>query len=276
MITGFDLNIWLTVFPIFGIFGAIAGIFGSNAQKQAAQNALRLINEARELGTKEAKAVSAIFDPWITTGKEQLGTSFDIMQRLVGIAETGATTPGLTSQDQLAFEDAQRLINENLVATGNLRSGAGAFASAELGRRVTADAAQRRQNYLQLALSGGGQLGGIAQATGQIGLGGKQLSGTLLQAAMGLAPAAASAQLQIGAAQAAQYQAYGGLADAGLGAALGGFGGIGGLSGWSGAAAGSGLGTGGIGQLAMLQSIFGKGGGGGGGSQLPLLPGDPY
>jgi hypothetical protein len=246
----------LCVVPL--IFGSIAGIFSASAQKRAAEAAMRLLAEAREQGIKESKAVSAMFDPFVTAGGERLGTSFDVMQRLVGTAEAGAAE-GMTAGDKLAFEDTQRLVNENLVATGNLRSGAGAFASAEVGRRVLADASQRRLQYLNLAIGAGRELGGIAASTAQTGVQGKNIASSLLQASMGLAPAQASAAMASGAAQAAQYQAFGGIGDALLGAGVGyGLAGssvLPGLTGGQGALLGLGGGTGGLTNLALLYGL---------------------
>jgi hypothetical protein len=238
-----------------GIFSSISSIFSAGAQRRAAQEAMRLLAEAREQGIKESKAVSALFDPFVSAGGERLGTSFDVMQRLVTSAEAGAAE-GLTAADKLAFEDTQRLVNENLVATGNLRSGAGAFASAEVARRVAADASQRRLQYLNLAIGAGSQLGGIAQATGELGLGGKQISSQLLQASMGLAPAQASAVMAKGAAEAAQIQAMGSLGSDVLNMGLGFFGGMGGLPG-PGGLGGAALGAGGLNfsQLYGMQQI---------------------
>lgn len=270
---------WWTLLGITPlIFSSIASIFSASAQRRAAQEAMNILNQARQEGTAEARRLSEQFDPFIGDARTRLGTSFDVTQRLLGVAEAGAQE-GLTIADRLALEDAQRILNENLVSTGNLRSGTAAFQGAELGRRVLADASTRRLNYLQLAFGGAQGLGNIAGTTGQLGLGGKGLATTLLQAAMGLAPAQGSAALARGAAEAAGIQAFGGIGDTLLGAGIGAGFGIPGLSASSpfastfgGGALGGLLGTQGIGQLALLQTIFGQGAGGGGGQTFQFLP----
>lgn len=219
----------------FGVH-TISGLFKSSAQLRAQKEALRVINEARQEGITQSKALTEQFKPFFTESRGALdeartfdvtSASFDpLLKRLLGVAEQGATE-GLTEADRIAFEDARKLMNENLVATGNLRSGAAAFFNTELTRRVLADSVTRRQNYLQLAL--GGQQQGSAQRlnllqsvlnrgqiAGSIGLGGQQLATNLLTASMGLAPAAASAAAGVGAARGGAFDAISGGASAGL------------------------------------------------------------
>lgn len=201
-----------------GLFSTVASVFGSNQEKRAAAEATRIINQARVQGITRSSELNAEFSPFITESQGYLGesaagirSSQGFLQRLIAQTEDLDTGTGLSDADKIAYEDAAKLLNEQMVSTGNLRSGAAAFGQSQLLRRVVADANQRRfdRQVAKLQLLYGGQQGmaqganqfqSLAGTAGQIGLYGKQLSTQILQAAMGLAPAQATAEMAKGAA----------------------------------------------------------------------------
>ena len=215
-----------------GLFSSIAGIFGSTQEKRAAAEARRIINEARMEGITQSKRLGLQFDPFVDRSAQFLDEaatgirgSQDYLQRIITQTEGLEVGAGLSSADKIAYEDAAKLLNEQMVSTGNLRSGAAAFSQAQLLRRVVADANERRFNRetakLQLLFggqqakaAGANQFATLGGTAGQIGLYGKQLSSQLLQAAMGLAPAEATAELKKGTALSQQIGFAGSAADA--------------------------------------------------------------
>lgn len=216
------------------LFNVAAGLFGSSAEKRAAAEARAILNRARLEGIARSQAYEEEFTPFVSMSREALGEAGSyggLLQNIIMQTQGIEVGEGLSSADKIAYEDAAKLLNEQMVSTGNLRSGAAAFGQAQLLRRVVADASERRFNrqVAKLGLLFGGQNQAVSQAmaraqtAGQIGLYGKQLSSGLLQAAMGLAPAAASAKIQEGKAESAMW----GFAGQGAGAlttALGNFG----------------------------------------------------
>ena len=221
-----------------GLFSSIAGVFGSTQEKRAAAEARNIINRARTEGIARSQAYETEFSPFVTSAKgflDQAGQAVEgtagyegLLQKLLADTQEIEVGEGLSSSDKIAYEDAARLLNEQMVSTGNLRSGAAAFGQSQLLRRVVADANERNfsRKVAKLQLLFGGQQQGVAQGlaraqtfqgigatSGQIGLYGKQLSSQLLQAAMGLAPAAAGAELKKGAALSQQIGFGGSIAD---------------------------------------------------------------
>ena len=189
---------------------SIGGIFGATQQRRAAQEAQRVINAARAEGRARSQVYESEFSPFVSMSKSYLeesakgiAESRGYLSRILSETDALDVGEGLSGADRIAYEDAAKLLNEQMVSTGNLRSGAAAFGQSQLLRRVVADANERRFSRqtakLQLmfggqqALSGvAGQYQSLAGTSGQIGLYGKQLSSQLLQAAMGLAPAQAN------------------------------------------------------------------------------------
>ncbi len=94
-------------------------------------------------------------------GQMDTGTYEQLLQDTIQQTQGMMPGQGMSAADQIALQDAQRLMNENLSATGNLRSGAAGFASAELARRAMADASQR--NFANRAT----QLGLLGSLQGQ-------------------------------------------------------------------------------------------------------------
>lgn len=192
-----------------GLFSSIAGIFGATQEKRAAGEAVRIINEARAAGTARSNELNAEFTPFVTASRaalEDAGATSGLLQNIIAQTQDLDVGEGLSGADRIAYEDAAKLLNEQMVSTGNLRSGASAFGQAQLLRRVVADANQRRfdRQVTKLGLLFGGQNQLTTQAlsrastAGQIGLYGKQLSADLLKTAMSLAPYAANAEMAKG------------------------------------------------------------------------------
>lgn len=198
----------------------VGNMFGSSAKLRAAKAAQQQLAAARAEATLRSKAYEEEFSPFVRMSKGFLDeaatgvrSSQDYLQRLIAQTEGLDVGEGLSGADRIAYEDAAKLLNEQMVSTGNLRSGAAAFGQAQLLRRVVADASERRFSRqvgkLQLLFGGQGamaaganQFQSLAGTSGQIGLYGKQLSSQLLQAAMGLAPAQASMEVAGGSARA--------------------------------------------------------------------------
>lgn len=253
-----------------GLFSDISGIFGAVQEKRAAVEAQRILNEAKQQAMNESAKLSNQFDPFVTDAQNNLNTTSGLLQKYLGETENIQVDSGLTAADKIAYQDASRLLNEQMVATGNLRSGAAAFGQSELLRRVVADAETRTFNQqmqkMGLLFGGSQELGNVGATQGQIGLQGKQMATSLLQTAFNLAPAQATAELQKGAALSNILGGIGGLGDSAVNTAVGAFaGGMGGLAGmgvaegWGGAGAGAMLGSGSGGslsQMMMLQRMF--------------------
>ncbi len=189
---------------------AIAGIFGAVQEKRAAKEALRLLNQAKEQAMARSTELSTMFKPFVEQGGRyltQAGESVDASQRyLMEQAAQMEVGQGLTAADEIAYKDAARLLNEQMVGTGNLRSGAAAFGQTELLRRVVADANQRNfdRRAAKLRLIYGGMAAGANQLTNlgsissQVGLQGQNLSNQILQTALGFSTQAAGMEIRKG------------------------------------------------------------------------------
>jgi hypothetical protein len=296
-----------------GLFGSIAGIFGATQQANAAKESAKILNANRQQALQWAGQYDEMAQPWMASTQDALARAQG------GLAESRAVGPptqvltgqegmlanlmaqaqgldvgeGLSGADRIALEDAQRVMNENLSATGNLRSGAAGFANAELTRRVLADANQRRfeRSFNKMQLLFGGQQAGASQslqgwqlglqkqnqlvsqalARAGVDLQSAQLSGNIGQnfnqmgygmrgSAIGLAPAMAQAEQAKGAAFANQIGSVGAVADDTLNMAAGAFMGLGGMGGLGGGAtgalAGGALGGQNLLQYQLMQNLF--------------------
>lgn len=278
-----DLLFWFAScggFMIGGLFSDVASIFSATQEARAAKEAQRILNEARQQAATESAKLSQQFDPFVSSAKTNLNETAGLLQKYLRETEGVQVDTGLTAADKIAYQDAAKLFNEQMVSTGNLRSGAAAFGQAELLRRVVADAESRTFNQqmakLGLLFGGAGSLGSVGTAQGSIGLEGKRLSANMLSNAFNLAGAVAGAEIHKGAALANQIGAVGRLGDTtvntAIGALAGGFGGLPGMTsgGWGAAGTGALLGSGAggqIGQMLSLQQLFG-----GGGSKTPPMP----
>ena len=204
-----------------GIFSAFSNIFGSTQAARGFESAINQLQQIREqnvrLAREEGRAINALFDPFT----ERAGSFLDESGRVLSSAITGTEAlvgdTGLSEQERILFEDVQRIQNENLSRTGNLRSGAAAFANAELSRRVFADAIDRKFNELTLLGNLGRSVADLGQISGNLGLGGRQLSTNLTAAAIGsnvrLGESLANAEIGRGIARGQQITSVGGFLD---------------------------------------------------------------
>lgn len=217
-----------------GIGGLIGGIFGATQQRRAYNSAINdLRNFQQNQALPQAARMQGRSDQLTALGRDMLTggeTPFQLSSQAQQMRQNlMASNGGLSAAAQIAFEDMNRLLKEDAVSTGNLRSGAFAFGQAELGRRVIADELLRQTQLLDLfgrqdlVLN---QLGlhsglGLLQAGGYFG----SLSNQALGFAGNLTTNIAEATIQRGAVNAAQlYGAgagIGGVVDAGLSAASG-------------------------------------------------------
>lgn len=251
-----------------GLFSDISGIFGAVQEKRAAVEAQRILNEAKQQAVNESAKLSNQFDPFVTSAQNNLNDTAGLLKKYLAQTEGVQVDSGLTAADRISYQDASKLLNEQMVSTGNLRSGAAAFGQSELLRRVVADAETRTFNQqmqkMGLLFGGSQELGNVGATQGQIGLQGKQMATSLLQTAFNLAPAQATAELQKGASLANILGSIGGLGDSVMNTAMGavaGFGGaLPGIAGGAGGAAAGGLMGSGSGssimQMMMLQNMF--------------------
>ena len=206
-------------------FTAITGIFGAVQERRAMTEARRIINQAREEATARAGDYQRMFAPFLEKGTqymeksaEAIAAAQNMLQEQGNQIEVGQ---GLTAADEIAYKDAAKLLNEQMVGTGNLRSGAAAFGQTELLRRVVADANQRNFNRriakLQVMFGGmdqaAGQYGQLGSVSSQVGLQGQQLGAQLLQSALGFAPMQAQNAIRIGQAESNKITSYGVAAD---------------------------------------------------------------
>ena len=217
-----------------GLFGGIAGIFGATQEKRAAQEAARIMAVAREDATKEANRISAEYAPFSKTSLDffdraggYASEDRSLLQQLIAETRSADIGQGFSEADTIALKDAQRLVNENLVGTGNLRSGVAGFYNMELGRRFAADVRSRqidrRLNQLSLLFGAQqqgtvstGQVASIGNAAGNIGVQGRGLAALLYSSALGLAGGQASAELAKGRALASQLTSGFNALDSGL------------------------------------------------------------
>lgn len=225
-----------------GIGGIIGGIFGATQQRRAYNSAINdLRNFQQNQALPQAWRMQGRSDQLTSLGRDIL-TSGDSPFQLSDQTQQMrrnlmASNGGLSAASQIAFEDLNRLLKEDAVSTGNLRSGAFAFGQAELGRRVVADELNRQAGLLDLFgrqdldLQKLGLEAGLALLGGGVNFG--QMSNQALGFAGGLTTDIAGATIERGRVNAAQlYGAGGGIGSVlDLGAlAYGGYSG-GGLSG---------------------------------------------
>ena len=214
-----------------GLFGGIAGIFGATQEKRAAQEAARIMAVAREDATKEAAKISAEYAPFSKTSLDFFDRAGGyatedrgLLQQLIAETRSADLGQGFSDADTIALKDAQRLMNENLVGTGNLRSGVAGFYNTELARRVTADVRSRqidrRLNQLSLLFGAQGQgatqtaqVASFGNAAGNIGVQGRGLATQLYSSALGLAVGQAGAELAKGRALSSQITSVGNTLD---------------------------------------------------------------
>lgn len=256
-----------------GILSGVADIFGGVQQKRAAAEAVAMLREAQNKGYNLSASMGAQAQPFLNKARSALDASagYDTMlQDFIKQTQAMDTGTGLSAADQIALKDAQRLMNENLVGTGNLRSGAAAFANVDLARRAAADASQRSfertLNKMQLLFGGqaqgSGQALNRAQIAGGVGTGLNSISANLMAQAMGLASPMGQAEMSKGAAIASTIGAVGGVGDSlmsmGMGGAIGAAnpGMVGASSAGAGGAAGAMMGGNNMAQLMMLQKLF--------------------
>ena len=107
---------------------AITGIFGATQEARAAKEALRILNEARETALTRSKALYDQYAPFAGMSRnylDQAGAATDasqaLLQNVIAQAQGLDVGQGLSGADQIAYQDAARLLNEQLVGTGNLR-----------------------------------------------------------------------------------------------------------------------------------------------------------
>jgi len=226
-----------------GIGSIIGGIFGATQQRRAYNSAINdLRNFQQQQALPQAWRMQGRSDQLTALGRDIL-TSGDTPFQLSAEAQAMrrnlmASTGGLSAASQIAFEDLNRLLKEDAVSTGNLRSGAFAFGQAELGRRVLADEMTRQQQLLDLfgrqdlSLEQLGLNAGMSLLEGGVNFG--QISNQALGFAGNITTNLAGATIGRGAVNAAQlYNAgagLGGVIDMGA-LAYGGYSGGGGLSG---------------------------------------------
>lgn len=204
---------------------AIMGIFGAVQEKRAANESLRILRNAQEVSKRRSDELAAQFRPFVEKGEayltqagEMVDASQTYLQEQAALMETGK---GLSAADEIAYKDAARLLNEQMVGTGNLRSGAAAFGQTELLRRVVADANQRNfdRQAMKLQLIYGGmaqganQIGQLGNVSSNIGLQGQALSAQMLQTALGFAPQEAAGMIRKGQALSNELTSYGVAAD---------------------------------------------------------------
>lgn len=247
---------------------AITGIFGATQEARAAKEAMRILNEGRQLAFNEAAKYGAEADKFMNDYRAYYTADRAMLEKLYGQAQAIEVGDGISGADRIAFEDAQKMMNENLSSTGNLRSGAASFANAELTRRVVADAQERRfgreMNKLQLLFGAQGQAGQQTAGVGNMGLNVRQLQTNLFQAGLGMTSSLASAEIHKGSALSNQIVSYGKAADEikdsiregyyDMLAGMSTMGGSGGGGGGMGGMMGGGGGGGGMGMLAGMFS----------------------
>lgn len=200
-----------------GLASGVAGIFAATQQKRAAGEAMRILAEAKNMAFDEAGKLKTTFDPIVKEAMDKLGVSFDTIKGFLTDTANIDTGAPFNESDRIAMEDAQRLMNENLSKTGNLRSGAAAYGNAELTRRVLADAMtrnfDREMQKSQLLFGGAGMLGQIGGTMGNMGMQGISLSENMFSTGLSLEAQRAQAALGKGAALANQIMSVGDLGD---------------------------------------------------------------
>jgi hypothetical protein len=146
---------------------AIAGIFGATQEARAAKEAMRILNESRQEARVYADRLEGLYTPLVKGGQAGVDQARSLLTDYLSQTQALDVGNGLTGADERSYKDASRLLNENMVATGNLRSGAAAYSQSELMSRVVANAQDRsfNRNIAKLNILFGG-----ASAIGQQGL----------------------------------------------------------------------------------------------------------
>jgi len=237
-----------------GLFSGIADIFGSVQQKRAAEEAQRMFKQTADKAFRRSDEEYAMFSPLVSQAQAGMRDSQGMLEKIMAQTQGMQTGPGLSDADKIAYQDAAKLLNEQMVGTGNLRSGAAAFGQSELLRRVVADANQRQFGrqvaQLQLLFGGQNQAAQHALGLGQIGTSGMSLSNQLFNTGTSMVQGQAGMEMTKGQTIAQQIGAFGGIADAGVnmgaGYAMGG-------------AGGAMMGGQNMAQLGMMQQLFGGG-----------------
>ncbi|MGI9459481.1 MAG: hypothetical protein ACR2NF_05735 [Pirellulales bacterium] len=221
-----------------GLFGDIFSAFGAASAEDASNEAVLMIQQARKEAKLKAREFQAQGNEFFDITKEILDFSKSLRPTIESLFEFvgNSAQSGLTAAEELTLTDSQRLLNENLASTGNLRSGAASIANARLASEVFAGADTRRLN--QLTTLAGIQEGFASQAfiPGQIGSNLSGLAANLFQTAAGLSPSQGQAKIIAGQASERKFQAQGAAADSaaqivaslftgGLGGGAGGLGG---------------------------------------------------
>ncbi|MGL5936130.1 MAG: hypothetical protein ACRCZI_10985 [Cetobacterium sp.] len=231
-----------------GIGGILGGVFGATQQRRAFNSAINDLRNFQQTTLNPAfgnlqNQANTMVDQGLSVLSDgrshyQLSPEVQAMRQRL----TQSTNDGLSPAARIAFEDMNRLMKEDAVSTGNLRSGAFAFGQAELGRRVIADDLTRQQQLLDLF---GRQDLSLNEMDLRTGLGLLQSGGTfaglgnqVLQLSQANTSNIANATIGRGAVNAAQLTgigaATGGVLDLGAmayGGAIGAGGGPGGLAG---------------------------------------------
>lgn len=196
---------------------AIAGIFSATQEARASKEAMRILNEARQTAMQMSGRLENLFSPIVSEGAAGMNQARGLLSKYLTMTEGVQPDSGLTAADRIAYQDAAKLLNEQMVGTGNLRSGAAAFGQSELLRRVVADAETRRFNQQMTKLQtlfGGtqlmGNLGAQGASIGQQGLG---LSTSMMSNALNLSSQLAGAALQKGRALGNQIMSVGAATD---------------------------------------------------------------
>lgn len=257
------------------LFSDIAGVFGAVQEKRAAGEAMRILNEAKQQAMNESANLSQMFDPFVTSAQSNLNMTAGLLQKFIAQTEGVQVDQGLTAADRIAYQDAAKLLNEQMVSTGNLRSGAAAFGQSELLRRVVADAESRsfsqQMQKLGLLFGGSQELSNVGATQGQLGVAGKRLAVDVLGSAFNLSQSLAGAELRKGAALSNMIGSVGRLGDSAssaiAGAVAGGMGALPGLGAtpggpfsWEAAGLGSLLGSGsggGLSQYMLMRNMLG-------------------
>ena len=149
-----------------GLFSSIAGIFGAVQERSANEEAERMAAEAAAKAQARSDELHATAKTFLDAGTSGIG----LMQKYLTKTEGLDTGTGLSGADRIAYEDASKLLNENMVSTGNLRSGAAAYGQAQLLSRVVAGADARRfgneVQKLQLLFSGSDAMTRVGSSVG--------------------------------------------------------------------------------------------------------------
>lgn len=175
-----------------GIGSIIGGIFGATQQRRAYNSAINdLRNFQQNQALPQAWRMQGRSDQLTSLGRDMLTggeTPFQLSAQTQQMRDRLMSSfGGLSSASQIAFEDLNRLLKEDAVSTGNLRSGAFGFAQAELGRRVLADELGRQQQLLSLFGQQDIALNQLGFNAGSTLLGAGQHFGSLSNQALGFA-----------------------------------------------------------------------------------------